>query len=70
MDTHKATTRPVTVEPVLRRCASCGMVLTDYTGARMLRESAATIAMSATQECAACRLSEYRRTLRDQYSRY
>ena len=70
MDTHKATTTPVNAESALRRCASCGTVLTDDAGTRMLRESAATLAMSATQECAACRLSEYRRSLRDQYSRY
>jgi hypothetical protein len=69
LNTHKATSTPVNAETVLRRCASCGMVLTDYVGTRMLRETPATIAMSGTQECAACRLSEYRRSLRDQYSR-
>ena len=34
----------------------------------MLRESAATWAMSAAHECALCRLAQYRRSLRDQYS--
>jgi hypothetical protein len=55
------------LEPVLRRCSSCGAVLSERSGARVVRETPATLAMSGAQECAACRLSEYRRALRDQY---
>ena len=70
VDTHKATTTPVGDGPVLRRCVSCGKTLNELSGAEtLLRESAATLAMSATQECSACRLSGYRRSLKDQYSR-
>jgi len=51
---------------------SCGKVLNESSGAEsMCRESAATLAMSsAHQECSACRLSEYRRSLKDSYSRW
>ena len=70
MNTHKDAT-PVG-GPVLRRCVSCGKVLNELSGAEsMCRESAATLAMSsAHQECSACRLSEYRRSLKDSYSRW
>ena len=54
--------------PVLRRCVSCGKVLGELSGTEV-RESAATLAMSATQECSACRMTEYRRSLKDLYSR-
>lgn len=56
--------------PVLRRCVSCGKVMGEVSGTEaMLRESAATRAMSAAQECSSCRLSEYRRVLKDLYTR-
>jgi hypothetical protein len=71
VNTHKTTT-PVGGGPVLSRCVSCGKVLSESSGAEsMCRESAATLAMSsAQQECSACRLSEYRRSLKDSYSRW
>jgi hypothetical protein len=43
-------------------------LLSQQVASMMPRESAATRAMSATQECADCRLSQYRRALRDQLS--
>ena len=69
METHKTT--QIGGAPVLRRCVSCGKLLNELSGAETpLRESAATLAMSGAQECAACRLSEYRRSLKDSYSRW
>jgi hypothetical protein len=58
----------VNVQPALRRCSTCGAVLSDLFASRLVRETPATLAMSGTQECAACRLSEYRRLLRAQYT--
>ena len=70
MAAHKLMTTPVGGGRVLRRCVSCGKVLNELSGAEtLLRESAATLAMSTTQACSVCRLSEYRRSLKDQYSR-
>ena len=67
MHTHNATT-PAATQPILKRCASCGTLLHEPDGESMVRESAATRAMSTVQECAACRLAEYRRMVREQLS--
>jgi hypothetical protein len=71
VNSHKATT-PAGGGPALRRCVSCGKVIDELSGAETLvRESSATLAMSsAARECSACRLSEYRRSLKDQYRRW
>jgi predicted RNA-binding Zn-ribbon protein involved in translation (DUF1610 family) len=63
------TSTSLSPDPVLRRCASCGTVMSELVSTMMLRESAATRAMSSSHECVVCRLAQYRRAVRDQCPR-